>query len=204
MGPQPQPVAGRDGRSGRPDLVGGGVRKGRTNETITRTPTPPQAPHVEARTRGTRQPSRHPEQQDPHPRSAPPDAKAPSKWRAVRSKRVSTRPAREPKERSRRPQPSVVREHPQRRIIQIVELSGPYGEDEQRHEHGSEEDCHRDQENQCVHATLRELIAASLPRMSASTRAERTMTIRLESGIRMAATNGLTRPAAAADTARTL
>ena len=90
---------------------------------------------------------------------------------------------------------SVV-QYPLGRIIQVVELPVTNSGDKQPREDGAEADGDRQQEDHGAHA--------SSARMRCSTRDAFQITMPLESGMRMAATSGLTRPAAAAATATTL
>ena len=90
---------------------------------------------------------------------------------------------------------SVV-QHPFRRVVQVVELAVTHGLDEQHGENRSEKERDRQQKEDRVHVC---------PRLTDdSTRDEPHITIALDAGMRMAATRGLMRPAAAAVTATTL
>ena len=91
--------------------------------------------------------------------------------------------------------PSVV-QNPLGRVVEVVELAAPHRHHEQDGEDGAERDGDGDEIQQGVHAVSLRTVP--------STRDAPQMTSALESGIRIAATNGLIHPAAAALTARIL
>lgn len=81
-------------------------------------------------------------------------------------------------------------------VIQIVELPATGCNNEQYHEHGTQEYRYRQEEENRVHELSTRTVA--------STREAPHITMALDSGIRTAATSGFTYPAAAAPTARIL
>ena len=90
---------------------------------------------------------------------------------------------------------SVV-EHAFRRIVKVIELPVAGRLDEQRREDTAQNQGDRQKKEDRVHV--------SLPPIEASMRDEPQITRALDAGIRMAATSGLTKPAAAALTATIL